>query len=168
MKNIASLLCCAVALATGAISSSAGEQPCSLSSLGWMAGNWHNAATPERAQERWTIAPGDVLMGAAWEFPAGKTGYAEVMTIRGNGDGLAMYLRHFDGGLSKAWEERDAAMVFIVAHCGPNEVVFDGDGAHVGEHMTYKRSGDQLTIIGDFLHHGEAHREEWHMVRAAE
>lgn len=162
----------AVSLATFfgalAISSSAMATPCSLSSLSWMAGNWHNVDTPSRAQERWVVAPDDVLMGSSWEFPTGRPGYAEVMTIRSSGTGLAMYLRHFDGGLSKAWEERDAPMVFTASRCGSNEVVFDGEGTHAGEHMTYKRSRDQLLIIGDFLHHGQPARQQWHMVRSVD
>jgi len=141
---------------------------CSLASLGWMAGSWHNKANPDRAQERWAVAPDDVLMGSAWEFPPGKSGYAEVMTIRRDGDATSMFLRHFDGGLAKAWEERGAPMVFAASSCDRNSVIFDGQGDHVGEHISYKRSGSDLLIVGDFLHHGTPDHEEWHMVKARE
>ena len=78
---------------------------CSLSSLGWIAGNWRDVTDPERSQERWVAAPDHVLMGSAWEFPEGKAGYAEIMTVQADGDAVLMLLRHFDGGLKRAWEE---------------------------------------------------------------
>jgi hypothetical protein len=46
--------------------------------------------------------------------------------------------------------------------------VFDGRGDHAGEHLTYKRSGDSLLIIGDFLHHGTPSRMERRMTRAGD
>jgi hypothetical protein len=141
---------------------------CTLADLRFMAASWHSADTPERAQERWVVAPDDVLMGSAWEFPAGKNGFAEVMTIRKDGEVLSMLLRHFDNALKRAWEEREAPMVFTAARCEANAAVFDGQGAHAGEHLTYRRSGDNLLIIGDFLHQGAPVQLKWHMVRAAD
>jgi hypothetical protein len=37
--------------------------------------NMH-ATDPQRAQERWVIAPDNILMGSSWEIPNGKVGYA--------------------------------------------------------------------------------------------
>jgi hypothetical protein len=54
------------------------------------------------------------------------------------------------------------------ASCDAGSAVFDGQGDHAGEHLTYKRSGDSLLIIGDFLHHGTPSRMEWHMARAGD
>jgi len=141
---------------------------CSLPGLAWMAGNWHNASDPQRAQERWVVAPDNVLMGSSREIPKGKAGYAEIMTVRLNGNAISMYLRHFDGALSGAWEERDAPMIFTAVNCDASSAVFDGQGDHAGEHLTYKRSGDSLLIIGDFLHHGTPSRMEWRMTRAGD
>jgi hypothetical protein len=114
------------------------SRPCALSDIGWMAGSWRNASDPDRAQERWSVAPNGILMGSAWEFPAGKSGYAE----------------------------RGAPMVFAASSCEPNGVIFDGQCDHAGEHMSYRRSGNKLTILADFLHHGTPDHEEWHMVLA--
>jgi hypothetical protein len=129
-----------------------------------MAGNWQNAADPQGAQERWVIAPNDVLMGSSFEFPKSGAGYAELMTVRREGDAIAMMLRHFDGGLRRAWEEREAPMVFNASSCDSNSAVFDGQGTHAGEHLTYKRDGKKLHIIGDFLHRGKPDHEEWAMI----
>jgi hypothetical protein len=141
------------------------SHPCALMDIAWMAGSWHNAADPDRAQETWSLAPNGVLMGSAWEFPPGKSGFAEIMTVRADGDSISMLLRHFDGGLKTAWEERGSPMVFIASSCERNGVVFDGQGDHAGERMSYRRSGNKLTIVADFLHHGTPDHEEWHMVR---
>jgi hypothetical protein len=141
-------------------------QTCSLAALQWMAGTWLNSANPSGAQERWAVAPGDVLMGSGWEFPPGKTGYAEFMTIRSDGPTIALFLRHFGGDLARAWEEPTAPMVFNASDCADHSVLFNGQGEHAGERMRYSRSGDALTIVADFLHHGTPQHVEWHMTRS--
>jgi hypothetical protein len=140
--------------------------PCTLAGLQWMAADWRNAANPAGSQERWTVAPGGVLMGSAWEALENGKGYAELMTVREEAGSIRMILRHFDIGLSKAWEERTAPMVFVASTCDGASAVFDGSDDHPGEHLTYKRSGDSLLITGDFLHHGKPDHEEWHMTAA--
>lgn len=140
-------------------------QPCSLPDLNWIAGTWQSVANPQGAQERWVVAPQHVLMGSAWEFPVGKPGYAEIMTVTQDGDTISMRLRHFDAALRRAWEERDAPMVFTASSCSRYSVVFDGQGERAGEHLAYTRSGKNLLIIGDFIHHGIADHEEWRMIR---
>jgi hypothetical protein len=138
--------------------------PCTLAGLQWMAAEWHNAADPEGAQENWAQTPRGVLMGTSWEIAKNGTGYAEIMTVRQDGTAIDMILRHFDIALTKAWEERASPMVFTASSCGDRSAVFDGQGDHQGEHLTYARSGDSLVIVGDFLHHGKPDREEWHMI----
>lgn len=107
-------------------------------------------------------------MGSAWELPEAKAGYAEIMTIRPDGDAISMLLRHFDGGLSTAWEERDAPMAFAASRCDASSVVFDGQGARAGEHLTYQREGSHLLIIGEFIHRGVPDHHEWHMTRVGD
>jgi hypothetical protein len=143
-------------------------EPCSLAALHFMAGTWVNTDNPSGAQERWVLAPGDVLMGSAWEFPPGKAGYAEVMTIRTDGAAPVMRLRHFDGGLARAWEERETPMEFGATECSTDNALFSGLGSHVGERMRYTRSGDNLLISADFIHHGTTQHVDWHMKRAGE
>lgn len=38
---------------------------------------------------------------------------------------------------------------FTAVNCDASSAVFDGRGDHAGEHLTYKRSGDSLLIIGE-------------------
>ena len=168
--SIRRALCCLLALLAGVLArqQTALALPCTLAGLHWMAGTWLNSQDASGAQERWAVAPGDVLMGNAWEFPKGHAGYAEVMAIRPDGDGISMFLRHFDGGLARAWEEPTAPMVFAASDCGAHTATFSGQGAHAGERMTYTRSSDELLIVADFLHQGKPHHEEWHMRLAKE
>jgi hypothetical protein len=138
---------------------------CSLADLEWMAADWVSASEPARSQERWTLAAHGVLMGSSFSIPEGKAGFAELMTIRPESDGISMVLRHFDGALGRASEPQTEPMIFKAASCEPMQAIFDGHGAHAGGHLTYRRTGDDLLIVGDFIHQGQASRAEWRMVR---
>jgi hypothetical protein len=142
---------------------------CSLPALNWMAGGWHDAKDPARGEERWVATPNGALMGSSWLAPTAGKGFAETMTVGAQDDGaIAMRLRHFDLGLTHAWEERDAPMVFVASDCGDRSAVFDGVGPRLGEHLTYRRDGRRLTITGDFLQHGTPDREVFNMVLGGE
>jgi len=165
-RDLAVVAALALALAGGP---GVGVAACSLNGLSWMAGDWHDAADPSRGEERWVATPTGALMGSSWLVPATGKGFAEAMTVAAQDDGaIAMRLRHFDLGLTHAWEERDAPMVFVAASCGDRMAVFDGVGPRTGEHLTYKREGSHLTITGDFLHHGAPDREVFHMIRSGD
>jgi hypothetical protein len=166
VNNPAALRCLAMLSALTVVCAAAHAAPCTLSALQWMAADWNNAATRASSQERWTVAPGGVLMGSSFEANPDGKGFAEVMTVREDGGSIRMVLRHFDLALSKAWEERTAPMVFVASNCDGMSAVFDGQDDHAGEHLTYKRSGETLLIVGDFLHHGKPDHEEWHMIAA--
>jgi hypothetical protein len=142
---------------------------CAPGTLSWMVGEWHDASNPQGAQELWSLAPGAVLMGSAWSFPpAGTGGFAEIMTVRPQGDTLKMVLRHFDVGLSRAWEEREAPMEFLASQCTARVAVFEGSGARAGERLTYEATATGLDITGDFLHQGKPLQLKWHMTRRAD
>ena len=100
-------------------------------------------------------------MGSSWLVPSSGNGFAETMTVTMQDDGaIAMRLRHFDLGLNHAWEDRDAPAVFVAGACDASSAVFDGAGSRTGERLTYRRSGSQLTIVGDFLHALEQTRKQ--------
>jgi len=143
--------------------------PCKLSDLQWMAGTWRNTDGNEQNEERWTLGPGGRLMGSSWTLHSDKPGgVVEALTIQDDGTGVAMRLRHFDVTLGHAREMQDAPMVFTTSDCGAASVVFDGQGTQAGEHMTYRRSGDDLLWIGDFLHAGQPMHVEVHSSRVTE
>jgi hypothetical protein len=61
--------------------------------------------------------------------------------VRQDGATINMVLLHFDIDLGRAWEERTSPMIFVAASCDGQSAVFDGQGEHAGEHLTYKRTG---------------------------
>jgi hypothetical protein len=142
---------------------------CGPGALNWMAGRWQDAANPAGSREQWSVAPGGVLMGSGWSFPPdGKAGFAEIMTVRPQGESLQMVLRHFDVALGHAWEEREAPMVFVARECTAHGAVFEGAGARTGERLTYELTASGLDITGDFLHQGKPVQVKWHMRPSAD
>jgi hypothetical protein len=132
-----------------------------------MAGVWRNADGGAQTEERWTLAPGGRLMGSSWTPLADRPGgVIEALTIQDDGAGLAIWLRHFDATLGHAREEKDTPMVFVATDCGANSIVFEGQGPQGGEHMIYRRTGDDLLWIGDFLHSGQPMHTEVHSQKA--
>jgi hypothetical protein len=76
--------------------------PCTLTGFSWMTGDWHNSADRDGSEERWTLAPGGVLMSSAFEFEKSGKGYAEALTVRQNGAAINMVQRYFDIDLGQA------------------------------------------------------------------
>jgi hypothetical protein len=143
--------------------------PCKLSDLHWLKGIWRYDTATTQSEERWTIGLGDRLMGSSWLLHGDAPGgVIEASTIQNDGDNVAMRLRHFSSTLSLAREEKDAPMVFTAARCDASSVVFDGQGTQAGEHMTYRRNGDGLIFLGDFIHQGQPVHVEVDFTKAGE
>ena len=154
------------AIAVFACCGPAAAQPCTLDSLKWLKGAWTEKSDETQGEERWTIAPSGQMVGASWFLHAGRDGgLIESMTIlpdkdlSGN-DRIILRIRHFNATLTQAEEEKDAPMLFVAQSCERNMVVFDGQGEHAGEHMTYRRSGSRLNFTGEFLHAGKPVKDE--------
>jgi hypothetical protein len=138
------------------------EPACTIAGLDWMVGVWRADDKAGLAEERWTAAPGDVLMGSAWTVANGKAVFAELMTIAADGKGAAMRLRHFSDNIGRAWEGKDPPMLFALTHCGPNTATFEGRGERQGESLIYRREGaGKLVIVGEFLHEGKPDHKEF-------
>jgi hypothetical protein len=152
----------AVALATAVLGASgASAQNCTLAGLAWMAGAWRADGPTTRSEERWVAGPGGRLIGSSWLLHTdGPGGLIEANSIQEDAGSIILRLRHFNASLTMAREEKDAPMAFIAARCAPGEAVFDGQGPQAGEHMTYRRAGEKLTFIGDFIHAGQPIRAE--------
>jgi Domain of unknown function (DUF6265) len=140
---------------------------CSMQSLRFMEGVWQSEEGDTRGEERWSLTSANTLAGSAWEAKGAVLGFAEALSILPQDGTIQMRLRHFDGGLQHAWEEKDSPMIFQLARCDTSSAVFDGTGEKAGEHITYRRSGDDLNFIGDFLRNGKPFRVELRMRRAA-
>jgi len=158
MKNGLWLL----ALSGIVVAANAAASPCSLSALHWMKGAWHDRSATMQVEERWAIGPDDRLLGSSWLLHPGRAGgVLEAETIMSDAGTITLRIRHFDDTLAQAREDKDAPMVFLASSCAENEVVFDGQGDRAGEHITYRREGDRMRFIGDFIHQGKPiHVEE--------
>jgi hypothetical protein len=147
--------------AAAALAGAAHADSCSLNGLGWMQGAWRDDHDTVQSEERWIAGPGGRLMESAWVLRTDTPGgFLEAGTIRDEAGVITFRLRHFSSDLATAREEKDAPLVFTAARCDAASVVFDGQGPHAGEHITYRRAGDAMTFIGDFIHDGQPVRAE--------
>jgi hypothetical protein len=135
-------------------------EPCRLANLHWLAGVWRSDDATSRSEERWVLGPGDRLMGSSWLLHTDKPGgVIEAETIQEDSGSVTLRLRHFSADLTMARETREAPMVFMASDCSPRSIRFSGQGPHLGETITYRRAGDRLTFIGDFLHREDSSPE---------
>jgi hypothetical protein len=159
---------CLVALSAAVLSTaSAMAADCGIGDLAFLQGEWQSADGKTQGMERWSLTAANTWAGSSWVTNGGKLGFAEALSITVQDGAVEMHLRHFDGALNHAWEEKDAPMIFRLARCDASSAVFDGIGDKAGEHITYRRSGDDLDFTGDFLPKGKALRLEVHMHKAS-
>jgi Domain of unknown function (DUF6265) len=169
MTSRHTILVACIAVAALAIATVAGAAPCKLADLHWLQGIWRYDTATTQSEERWTIGLGDRLMGSSWLLHSDTPGgVIEASTIQNDGDTVTMRLRHFNSTLSLAREEKGAPMVFTAPRCDAGSVVFDGQGTQAGEHMTYRRNGDGLVFLGDFIHQGQPVHVEVDFTKAGE
>jgi hypothetical protein len=71
-----------------------------------------------------------------------------------------------NGSLNRAWEDKELPMVFVLAQCDGQSAIFEGTGDKHGEHITYRKTAEGLTFVGDFLHGGKPVRVEVKMRKA--
>ena len=150
------------------------SQLCTLDGLKWLKGAWVEKSDETQGEERWTIAPSGQMVGSSWFLHPGRDGgLIESMTIlpdkdlSGN-DRIVLRIRHFNATLTQAEEEKDAPMQFVASSCERNMVVFDGQGAQAGEHMTYRRTYSRLNFTGDFVENGQPVKDEETFTRASD
>jgi len=160
------LFCLAFVLAGPAIPANAATS-CEIHSLAFMQGEWHYSDGPTNGEERWVLTAANTLAGSSWEAKGTALSFVEALSIAPQNNRIEMHLRHFDGSLSRAWEEKDSPMVFALAQCDGQSAVFDGVGDRLGEHITYRKTSEGLTFVGDFLHQREPVRVEVHMRKAS-
>jgi hypothetical protein len=139
---------------------------CTVSDLAFMQGEWHSNDGATSGEERWVLTAANTLAGSSWVAKATAVNFVEALSIAPQNDRIEMHLRHFDGSLSRAWEDKELPMVFVLAQCDGQSAVFDGTGAKQGEHITYRKTAEGLTFVGDFLHGSKPIRVEVKMRKA--
>lgn len=128
---------------------------CSMGDLAFMQGDWLYSEGQATGEERWVLTAANTLAGSSWEAKGEALSFVEALSISRQSDRIEMHLRHFDGYLNSAWEEKDSPMVFALAQCDGRSAVFDGTASRAGEHITYRKTAEGLTFVGDFLHQGK-------------
>ncbi|MBB6252578.1 DUF6265 family protein [Nitrospirillum iridis] len=142
---------------------------CTLDALHWLQGAWRNTAIDSPGEERWVLLPGGALAGSAWETSKdGAPRFIEALSLSLANGRVTLRMRHFDGTLARAWEDKSAPVTFVATRCGPGDVAFEGQGAHAGERITYARTKDRLSFVGEFLHKGKPHRVDLEMSRTGD
>jgi hypothetical protein len=166
MKAFAAMLAGAAILSAAHAARAA---PCQLADLGWLAGTWRDDGPTTKVEERWALGPGGRLMGSSWVLHTDKPGgVVEAETFQAEGDTVALRIRHFSSTLEQAREDKDAPMTFLGKSCEGGAIVLDGQGPRAGEHISYRRDGDKLSFVGDFLHDGKPVRAEATFTRAGD
>jgi hypothetical protein len=128
---------------------------CSLQDLSWMSGVWRADTAERQTEERWVAGPDGILFGSSWTMAPGKPAFIESLMIGTFDNKLGMRLRHFARDLQRSMEDAETPMLFSLASCDAHVAVFEGQGAKLGERITYQRDGDQLSFTGDFLREGK-------------
>ena len=121
----------------------AGPEPprATLADVAFMAGHWRDPDPAAVSEEIWTAPEGDAMLGMWRLVTGGKAQVYELLSIRQEGPGLVLLLRHFDPQL-RAREEKDAPLVIPLARAAPGEVVFEGKSTKGGLlRLTYRKQG---------------------------
>jgi Domain of unknown function (DUF6265) len=139
---------------------------CTVSDLVFMQGEWHSNDGAAIGEERWVPTPANTLAGSSWVVKGTAVSFVEALSIAPQNGRIEMHLRHFDGSLSRAWEDKESPMVFVLAQCDGQSAVFDGTGDKLGEHITYRKTPEGLAFVGDFLPGGKRFRVEIKMHKA--
>jgi hypothetical protein len=152
-----------------ALAAAACAPACSMGDLAFMPGVWRSESGETRGEERWSLADTNTLLGESWQAKGATLSFTEIVSIQVAQNGsVQMHLRHFDGAVNRAWEEKDTPMKFRLASCVAHSAVFGGLEGRSGERITCRRAGEQLEFVADFLRKGEPLRVEVRMQRSAE
>lgn len=120
--------------------------PLRLADLAFMAGSWRGTHAQGFVEEHWRAEAGLPMLGMFRRVEAGKVRFAEFMSLAQEADGVRLRIRHFNGDLTQAWEEKDAPMTFRLSAVEAGEARFTGEGPEVGTRLTYRRTPAGLQV----------------------
>jgi hypothetical protein len=125
-------------------------QACTLADVGWLAGTWRVQDDHALIEEHWTAMSSGALLDTAWSVsPRAPRGVVKLQAISQAGDTLILQARHFDAALGAATEDKTDPITFAASACGRDFVTFSGTGRWAGGSLSYRRSGDSLTVSGE-------------------
>lgn len=129
-----------------------------VSDLNWMVGYWTGPGLGGECEEVWTPAVDGHMVGTFRLWQEGELVFSEFMNMIQDGESVSLKLKHFNPDLT-GWEEKDKWTTFKLIEMGSQVAYFNG--------LTFKRSGDQLSIFLSLIQNGERKIEEFRFTRSA-
>ena len=93
--------------------------------IAWLEGHWQGEAFGGATEEIWTHEAGGAMMGAFRLVKDSTVELYELMTITRHKNSLVLKIKHSNADL-QGWEEKHAAMEFLLVHKEPGKMYFDG------------------------------------------
>jgi hypothetical protein len=91
---------------------SAEPRPAILADLAWLEGRWRGDWGPRLAEQIWTAAKADLMLGTFRLVEGNKTLLIEVLTLSQTGDDIDFRFRHFTPDLAP-WEKSGATTLIL-------------------------------------------------------
>ena len=117
-----------------------------LGDVAFMAGYWVDASEKHLSEEVWTAPAGDSMAGL-WRFVAdGKVRIFELLTLKQEGEGVVLRIRHFDPAFV-AREEKTTPVALPLVEKRERFARFAGPAVGSPGEVTlvYQRDGETLT-----------------------
>jgi hypothetical protein len=118
-----------------------------LSSFSWLAGRWVSDDPKAVAEEIWSPASGDGMIGMWRMVAGGKARVLEFMAIRQESDGIVLLLRHFDPALAVRTSEKERPLRFKLLPGAGKEWTFEGQESGVTVRLVYSRPDDSTLRV---------------------
>ena len=126
--------------------------------LNWLVGYWTGSGLGGECEEVWMPAKDGHMVGTFRLWEENKLIFSEFMNMVQEGESVSLKLKHFNPDLG-GWEEKEKWTTFKLIEMGTQEAYFNG--------LTFKRSGDQLSIFLSLTQNGERKIEEFRFTKSA-
>lgn len=126
--------------------------------MSWLTGYWTGTGLGGECEEVWMPAQDGHMIGTFRFWSEGKLVFSEFMNFVQDGESITLKLKHFNPDLS-GWEEKEEWTTFKLIEMGTQEAYFNG--------LTFKRTGNQLSIFLSLTQNGERKIEEFRFTRSA-
>lgn len=129
-----------------------------LKDLGFIEGKWRGRVGAAIAEEHWTSAEGDNIIGMFRFVEGGKAIFFELLTIEQSGEGPVLRIKHFKPGLI-GWEEKNDAVTFALTEVKTDYAKFEMADRKTS--LTFIRDKERLTVQLAKIKDGQAKVDEF-------
>lgn len=132
-----------IAAACARAQEDADDEPATIESLAWLAGNWQRSDASGSFDERWMPPAGGTMAAVSRAVENGKTGLYELSVIEPTEAGLVLRIRHFGPGLTPWKSEAAGPGTWALASSGARTVVFEDPKNEFPRRIVYTRGEDE-------------------------